>query len=261
MPDSPMGGGLIPLASATVEGAQVQTVDARELHAFLDVGRDFTNWIKCRIAVFGFVEGADFVSEVYASSGEKGGRPSREFHLTLDMAKQLAMVERTERGRQARRYFIECERLAIDGKPLAALDDPETLRGLLARYADRAQAASEAVEGMAAKVDAFDRIAAASGSLCRTDAAKALQVQPKILIDHMRKHGWTFVRSGSTDDMAFQSKLSAGLLEHKARVIGMGGRQVEDAGAGPRHAQGPRPPEPRAAAASRRLTPRVLPPA
>lgn len=109
---------LIPLTSATLSGQVVQLVDARLLHTFLEVGRDFSNWIKGRIDEYGFVEGEDFIPAITASEYSPDlvnirrgrGKPRSEFWLTLDMAKELAMVERTPRGRQARRYFIACER-------------------------------------------------------------------------------------------------------------------------------------------------------
>lgn len=103
---------LIPIVSGRINGQPALTVDARELHAALDVGKDFSNWIKDRIQQYGFQEKQDF--EVFADFGEnlKGGRPAKEYRLTLDMAKELAMVERTDKGRMVRRYFIECERLA-----------------------------------------------------------------------------------------------------------------------------------------------------
>jgi len=58
------------------------------------VGKDFSTWIKGRIAQYDFIENQDFV--VFANSGEnpEGGRPAIEYHLTLDMAKELCMVER-----------------------------------------------------------------------------------------------------------------------------------------------------------------------
>jgi len=95
---------------AAIGGASVQSVDGRELHQFLVVGKDFSNWIKARITAYGFVEGVDF--EVFASLGENtsGGRPTKDYAITIDMAKELCMVERNEKGKVARRYFIECER-------------------------------------------------------------------------------------------------------------------------------------------------------
>lgn len=94
----------------TEEGNQM--VNARDLHDWLNVGRDFTNWIKGRIDKYGFVENQDYV--IIAKMGEKpqAGRPSTEYVISLDMAKELSMVENNERGREARKYFIEVEKLA-----------------------------------------------------------------------------------------------------------------------------------------------------
>ncbi|MFT4347728.1 antA/AntB antirepressor family protein, partial [Bartonella ancashensis] len=103
---------LITIHHNTIKQDTIQTVNARELHAFLEVGRDFTNWIKNRIKKYSFIENRDYI--VFANFGEnlQGGRPSKDYALTLDMAKELSMVERNEKGRQARHYFIECEKLA-----------------------------------------------------------------------------------------------------------------------------------------------------
>ncbi|QKE41952.1 MAG: antA/AntB antirepressor family protein [Ferrovum myxofaciens] len=115
---------LIPVLTGTLNGQSVQLVDARHLHDFLGVGRDFSNWIKGRIQEYGFVENQDYL---LAKTGEnhpigsiedftpvlgksRGGRPSVDYFLTLDMAKELAMVECTAQGRKVRRYFIDCER-------------------------------------------------------------------------------------------------------------------------------------------------------
>lgn len=103
---------LIPVVSSQLNGHPALVVDARQLHAGLQVGKDFSNWIKDRIRQYGFQENQDFV--IFANFGEnsQSGRPAKEYRLTLDMAKELAMVERTEKGRLVRRYFIDCERLA-----------------------------------------------------------------------------------------------------------------------------------------------------
>lgn len=108
---------LIPISRTALSGSEVQTCDARALHAFLEVGRDFSNWIKDRIGKYGFVEGVDFIT--LARIGERdchGGQNRIDYILTLDMAKQLAMVENNEKGIQVRRYFIECERIAKESQ-------------------------------------------------------------------------------------------------------------------------------------------------
>ena len=96
-------------------------VSGRELHNFLEVGRDFTNWMKQMIG-YGFNEHADY--EVYAKNGENpsGGRPSVDYRMTIDMAKEICMIQRTEKGKQARQYFIECEKRLKGQKPMSQLE-------------------------------------------------------------------------------------------------------------------------------------------
>jgi len=93
-----------------VSNELIQTADARALHAYLENGDHFATWIKDRIEQYGFTENVDYVT--FSGKSEKGGRPPKEYALTLNMAKELSMVERNEKGRQARKYFLECERFA-----------------------------------------------------------------------------------------------------------------------------------------------------
>ena len=88
-----------------------QLVSGRELHEFLGVGRDFTTWIKGRISKYEFAENEDFtVVESFHQNGGKGGRPEKDYIITIDMAKELSMVENNDKGKQARKYFIQCEK-------------------------------------------------------------------------------------------------------------------------------------------------------
>ena len=101
---------LIPIVPTTLNGLSCQMVDARVLHTFLEVKRDFSNWIKGRINEYCFAENEDYL---LAKSGEQlssGTKWRIDYFLTIDMAKELAMVERNAKGRQARRYFLDCER-------------------------------------------------------------------------------------------------------------------------------------------------------
>ncbi|OEW88946.1 antA/AntB antirepressor family protein [Campylobacter jejuni] len=79
---------------------------ARDLHFFIDAKRQFANWINERIENYDFIENQDYAIELVYTKG----RPRKEYYITLDMAKELCMVENNEKGRQARRYFIECEK-------------------------------------------------------------------------------------------------------------------------------------------------------
>lgn len=84
-------------------------VNARELHEWLGNKDNFTTWIGDRIKQYGFIENVDYTSFLENSKKPQGGRPSKEYVITLNMAKELSMIERTEKGKQARKYFIKCE--------------------------------------------------------------------------------------------------------------------------------------------------------
>lgn len=83
---------LVPIGPNRVGGETIATVNARDLHAALMVGRDFPTWITDRIAEYGFIEGRDFCSPVSGSKAGRGGHNAKEYFLSLDMAKELGMV-------------------------------------------------------------------------------------------------------------------------------------------------------------------------
>ena len=111
---------LIPVFSGSIQNQQVQLCNARSLHAFLESKQQYSHWIKDRINEYGFTQDEDYL----VITERTNGRPRKEYHITLDMGKELGMVERNERGRQIRKYFIECERRATQPKQIA-LPAPE----------------------------------------------------------------------------------------------------------------------------------------
>jgi anti-repressor protein len=144
----------IEIQPRAIGGEEVNAVDARQLHEWLEVGKYFSDWFRQRVRQYGFVEGVDYAEapKLTSQNGEvrHGGHLRRDFTLSIDMAKELAMVERTERGRQARRYFIECERRARESvatqhdlmeraSQMATefLCNPEGLREILLAYVER----------------------------------------------------------------------------------------------------------------------------
>lgn len=144
---------LVPVVPGTIGNTQCLTVDGRTLHSVLGVRRDFSNWIKGRISKYGFVQGQDF--EVFAKTGEnsEGGRPSQEYRCTLGMGKELCMVENNEKGRVARRYFIECERRLLSSLSIQTSQDgllsPAERAELKALVDAKLSAAPAAVQGKA----------------------------------------------------------------------------------------------------------------
>jgi len=107
---------LIPIFNGSISNETTLLCNARDLHAFLKVGKRFATWITERITEYQFIENQDYIA--ISQKREIGhGRGKKDYHLTLDTAKELAMVERNEKGRQIRRYFIECEKKLRDSTP------------------------------------------------------------------------------------------------------------------------------------------------
>ena len=114
---------------ANVIGAeQVNAVDARGLHQFLGVGRNFANWIQERVDTYGFQEHRDFEVFIKTDNNPKGGRPSKEYVLSVEMAKEVSMMERNAKGKEARQYFIECERRLQTPRPVVPAPPVELLK-------------------------------------------------------------------------------------------------------------------------------------
>lgn len=135
-----------------------QAVMGRDLHTFLEVSTRYNDWIARLIEKYGFIAGQDFYSKM--SKTPNGGRPSENHVLTLDMAKEISMVQNNDKGRQARRYFIECERRAKEPAQLSPEElmaraikvADHTIKELEAKTADQALA----LEAAKPKVEYYD---------------------------------------------------------------------------------------------------------
>ncbi|MBF0182643.1 MAG: antA/AntB antirepressor family protein [Magnetococcales bacterium] len=107
---------LINITMTRIGGEIIQTVNARDLHAFLRIGKRFTTWMQERIDQGGFADGEDYITNDFIPNlGENDGnvergRPPKDYFISLDMAKHLSMMERNEKGKEARQYFIDCEK-------------------------------------------------------------------------------------------------------------------------------------------------------
>lgn len=92
----------------TTKEQGLSVVSARELHRFLEVETPLTMWMP-RMLVYGFEEGKNFVIFLLESTG---GRTSREYSITMDCAKEISMIQRSDKDKQARECFIACEKIA-----------------------------------------------------------------------------------------------------------------------------------------------------
>lgn len=116
---------LIEVIEAEIGGIKQQVVDARNLHTYLESKQDFSTWAKNRLTKYKFVENEDFVR--FHKKMEANNATLIEYHLTLDTAKELSMVENNDKGRAARRYFIRCEKMAYEAMKSQFLLEPQTL--------------------------------------------------------------------------------------------------------------------------------------
>ncbi|OHO60929.1 antA/AntB antirepressor family protein [Corynebacterium sp. HMSC036D02] len=134
----------------------IQAVMGRDLHKFLEVSERYTQWFA-RMEEYGFLAGQDFIRETGKSTG---GRPSVNHIINLDMAKEISMIQRTDKGKQARQYFIECERRAKEPAQLSPEElmaraikvADSTIKELEAKTADQALA----LEAAKPKVEYYD---------------------------------------------------------------------------------------------------------
>jgi antirepressor len=209
---------LFTLVNRPVAGQAQQTVNARELHAFLENRDMFANWIKDRIEQYGFVENQDFVRYLENSKKPLGGRPSMEYALSLDMAKELSMVERNAKGKQARQYFIDCEK-RLSGS-LIPHTFSEALR-LAADLADEKAALLAEKEVNAPKVAFADAVGNANDTILIRDLAKVLKqngmdMGEKRLFAYLRENGFLTLQN-----MPTQRAMDLGLFWVKESVIAL----------------------------------------
>ena len=141
------------------------TVDGRELHEFLEVKTAYKDWFP-RMCEYGFTEGIDFSSK--RSKTTNGGRPSINHLLSIEMAKELCMIQRTEKGKMARKYFIEVEK---------AWNDPVLIMGRALKLSERKLAnAQEAIAIMQPKAEFYDAVADSKTLTSVGNVAKLLNV-------------------------------------------------------------------------------------
>lgn len=199
-----------------------RAVSARELHAFLESKQEFANWIKSRIEKYGLVENQDY--EVFDSfiKNPSGGRPLIEYALTVDAAKELSMVEGNERGKQARRYFIECEKALQTG----GFQVPSSFKEALL-LAAKQQEQIEQLEAMrkqdAPKVLFAKAVETSQRSCLVSELAKILQqngvsIGQNRLFQWLRNNGY-LCSKGQYYNQPTQKAMELGLFEIKQTTI------------------------------------------
>ena len=197
---------LFVLVNRPVAGQAQQTVNARELHAFLESKQEFSNWIKNRIEDYGFLDGVDFLTNLSKTQG----RPRIDYFLSLDMAKELSMVERNEKGKRARQYFIDCEK-RLSGSLKIDFNDP--LQAAKA-FIEAETARRDAERKLQIAGGALTRLGAAKGSQCLRESAKLLKWQQTPFIDWLLVKKMLF-RDAGKQLCVYQEYLGRGWFEYR----------------------------------------------
>ena len=195
------------------------TVSARELHDFLEVGADFSHWFP-RMCEYGFEQGRDFNPVKFDRVRFEGNREVRrtvdDAAITIDMAKELCMLQRNDKGKQARRYFLQLER---------DWNSPEKVMARALQIAHkRIHTLSEKIEQDAPKVLFADSVAASHTSILIFDLAKIVKqngvdMGGKRLFAWMRDNGYLVRRQGTDYNMPTQRSMELGLFEVKETSV------------------------------------------
>lgn len=194
-------------------------VSARDLHEFLGVGADYRHWFP-RMCEYGFTEGQDFNSvkndRVQMEGGRMVSRTVDDAILTIDMAKELCMLQRNEKGKQARQYFIQLEK---------DWNSPEKVMARALQIANKKLQVLEAkAEEDKPKVLFADSVAASHTSILVGELAKLLRqngvdIGGTRLFRWMRENGYLIRRSGSDYNMPTQRSMEMGLFTIKETAI------------------------------------------
>ena len=188
------------------------TVSARALHDFLKVGTAFKDWFP-RMCEYGFTEGSDFCSFLSESTG---GRPAQDAQLTIDMAKELCMIQRSDQGKRARQYFLQLEK---------DWNSPEKTMARALQFAnDTITHLTAHIEADAPKVLFADAVSTSGSTILIGELAKLIKqngvdIGQNRLFEFLRQHGYLISRSGSDYNMPTQRSMEHGWFRVKERTI------------------------------------------
>ncbi|HEM5552995.1 oxidoreductase [Streptococcus suis] len=191
---------------------QEPVVSGRQLHEALGVNSNYTTWFD-RMTEYGFIEGQDFLPNLEKSTG---GRRAVDHIINLDMAKEIAMIQRTDRGKQVRQYFIQVEK---------DFNSPEKIMARALLLADKKVHQLEAqIEADKPKVLFADAVSASHSSILVGDLAKLIsqngfKIGANRLFAWLRENGYLIKRKGSDWNMPTQKSMELGLFEIKETTI------------------------------------------
>ena len=196
------------------------TILGRDLHEFLEVETRYNDWFK-RMCEFGFIEDTDFYSILSKTS--ENGRPSTDHQLTVEMAKEISMLQRNDKGKQARQYFIQLEKAwntpeMIIAKALKLSENKVNALMLESKQKD------QIIVEMQPKAIFADAVTASKTTILIGELAKLLkqngiEIGQNRLFEWLRNKGYLISRKGTDYNMPTQKAMEQGLFEIKETSI------------------------------------------
>ena len=190
-------------------------VSARDLHDFLEVGARYNDWFP-RMCEYGFTEGEDYYSFLSNRVDGLSGKPRQDAVLTIDMAKEICMIQRNEKGKQARQYFLQIEK---------DWNSPEKVMARALQIAEtKLKTLETKVAADAPKVLFADAVSASRTSILVGELAKILkqngvEIGPHRLFAWLRENGYLIRRNGSDFNTPTQRSMELGLFTVKETAI------------------------------------------
>lgn len=184
---------LVQTFQGEINGETQPLVNARDLHIFLESKQQFGNWIVNRIEQYGFVEGQDYLLNKIIIQLPSGAKYQNDYHLTLDMAKELSMVERNAKGKQARQYFIACEK-ALYQVATAPTDPLASIATHMQKMADGMQVLAQASQVQLRQLDRTERYI----NLLELNQKGSIKVTPEVIeqVKLMKSQGYSQANIG-----------------------------------------------------------------
>ncbi|MFV8064275.1 phage antirepressor KilAC domain-containing protein [Streptococcus pluranimalium] len=204
------------LITVTLNDNQEPVVSGRDLHKALEIKTQYTKWLE-RMSDYGFEENEDYVAISQKRLTAQGNQTEFTDHvLKLDMAKEIAMLQRNDKSKQVRKYFIQVEK---------DFNSPEKIMARALLMADKKVHKLEAqIEADRPKVLFADAVSASKASILVGDMAKFLkqngyEIGQNRLFALLREKGYLISRKGTSYNMPTQKSMELGLFEIKETAI------------------------------------------
>lgn len=204
------------IIKVTLDDEHDPIVSGRQLHEALGVNSNYTTWFD-RMTEYGFVENQDYVLlSNFGNQTGRGGHNKVDHAIKLDMAKEIAMIQRTDRGKEVRQYFIQIEK---------DFNSPEKIMARALLLADKKiQKLETQIEADKPKVLFADAVSASHSSILVGELAKLIsqngyKIGANRLFAWLRENGYLIKRKGSDWNMPTQRSMEMGLFEIKETNI------------------------------------------